>query len=343
MVAMLRWGLLLVALVAASAFAGCGGDEKQPAVLVAIAAPPPDPASPGIPLRVFDAVTGKARLETEPGVWGLPAFSPDGKRLFAISIPTGRGDELDLHFIEVASGKDDVVRVPLGDMAGSAWSPDGSRFAYSGRGGLVVTDERGRQVGEAVPAGAPASDGLYRGRTVWTQDSGLVASQMNGEILLATRDGRAAGKLAPGDLPGAQPEHRIGLMGWLGDGRLAAVRGSTARWGVQEYFSAGVRGGIRSAAVLAPEEMSTILAENSPARGEDYVEAEKLAPGGQVAISRRTADGAGRVLEVEAADGSPPGFRPKLVVVTPKGSFLIDPGIREGWSLRNTYSVVITK
>ncbi|MBI5948595.1 MAG: WD40 repeat domain-containing protein [Chloroflexi bacterium] len=342
----LRWpGLLLGALVTAAFLPACGDDAEPPATLVAIARLPADSTEPGTPLRVFDAVTGKTKLETEPGWWTAPAFSPDGARLLALSLPdpADRGDDsqFSVHFFDVGSGKDDTIKVSTFDLQNMAWSPDSSRFAYSGKSGLVLTDRRGKPVGEPV-TGIVRPDGVSTGGLMWAKDSQLVAASINGEILFATHEGKPAGKLRAEDFPGAQAGDVVQLMAWQPDGRLAVLRASRTRGALSDFFSATVANGTVTLTAYAPAAAPTLEAESQTFH-DDIAEAGRLVPGGAARHGGRTADGEGRIVEVDPTASSPAGFKAQLVVFTAKGTLVIDPGLPVPSRLRNTYSVVITR
>ena len=329
--------------MAAVAFAGCQDDAQPPATLVAIATRPVDSGGPGTPLRVFDAVTGKTKLETEPGRWFAPAFSADGQRLFVVSLTAGGDDsEATWHFIDVGSGKDETIAVGLFELAGNmVWAPDSSRFASAGKDGLVVTDRRGKRVGEPVTGIVRADGGVSTAGLMWAKDSNLVAASINGEILFATREGKPAGKLRAEDFPGAQEGDVVQL--WLrpATGTFRVSRGSRARGAVPDFFAATVANGnvtlaLDSGVVAAMEAESKALMQ-------DVAAAEKLVPGGVGASGGKTADGEGRVVEVNPGPTSPAGFRAQLVVFTSGGSLVVDPGLPAPSRLQGTYSVVITK
>lgn len=73
-----------------------------------------------------------------------PAWSPDGRRIAYVA---DDGGQLDLHLVDVASGKRSRVTYDPGDDTSPAWSPDGRRLAYVREGAvwLVAADGTGRR------------------------------------------------------------------------------------------------------------------------------------------------------------------------------------------------------
>ena len=138
-------------------------------------------------IYVVDVESGTPRLVTDDvGTPYQPAFSPDGAQ---IAYFDGSGDHSNSLHVMDADGSD--VRVLTGPDYGHidelAWSPDGSRLAFSLQygGGLFVVEVDGSGLTELVPDGENAA---------WSPDGSRISYQVrNG----ATENGCSGCELGP--------------------------------------------------------------------------------------------------------------------------------------------------
>lgn len=157
----------MLAAVASAAFvlAGCSDDgtgEPEPGVWVARVAPfVPDEGQRLAPVQVVDLVSGKARTFGPADRYSEVAWSPDGRRLAAISYNAfeGKGPRLrvwDHDGTVMAShefGADGYGVLSL------AWSPDSTRLLARLVDGVAIYDDNGRHVGTAM--GTPLPGGTH--------------------------------------------------------------------------------------------------------------------------------------------------------------------------------------
>jgi predicted Ser/Thr protein kinase/WD40 repeat protein len=78
------------------------------------------------PVMWLDGSGKMEPLIAAPGVYGNPAFSPDGRRL-ALASDTGNGDDIYVYDL----GRQTMTRLTLGAFAGvPVWTPDGNHIAF---------------------------------------------------------------------------------------------------------------------------------------------------------------------------------------------------------------------
>ena len=129
-------------------------------------------------LHVFDLGTMKA-TEVVKGDYQIigAAWSPDGKQIAYVSMPTPRADDgrhTDVMVVDVASGTTRRLIENAGPDANPSWSPDGRWIAFDTKGTKGASTTQSKLVVVAADGGTPralAGDFLYQpGPTAWAPD-----------------------------------------------------------------------------------------------------------------------------------------------------------------------------
>ena len=140
--------------------------------------------------------SAQTNLTTNPARDQDPAWSPDGSRIAFAS--TRAGSHLDI-WVMNADGSAPVNLTPLPDSTGSgqagiepAWSPDGSRIAYSYQGDVWVMNADGS--GKANLTHDPALPAAGW-QAAWSPDGSKIAYVRGADIWVMNSDGTAKTQL----------------------------------------------------------------------------------------------------------------------------------------------------
>jgi hypothetical protein len=240
---------IAVAALVRALLPGSSDTEPVPGIWVAVAGPSADTAadmSLSWTIRVFDVVTGREYVVGNSASYAALALSPGGDRLAAIEVDTSEDSPAGNVQIWSATGHA-IARVPFRGAAEAptalAFSPDGTRLAAIGSGGVTMLDSSGRELGRAGLT--PLADGVRsvggRAADYWSPDSRYLAVYANDLLLVVDRGGAGREFDLPPALLDSLARESVGVVphGWKGPDRVALV--ATGPAGAEEYV--GVVGG----------------------------------------------------------------------------------------------------
>jgi Tol biopolymer transport system component len=160
----------------------------------------PPPRGPQLQqITIFNREGNVVSKVGEPGLWGGPAFSPDGTKLVLTKTDLSTGSNL-MWTMDIATGKAVAVNDKTHPGGGPMWSPDGKYILYTG----VRT------------SGTDARMGIYRKPADGTGDEELLFRYTPGAGIQLTDispDGKyllcgSGGVLLVVPLTGAEPQER---------------------------------------------------------------------------------------------------------------------------------------
>jgi hypothetical protein len=317
-------GIAVAALVVALR-PGSSDSLPAPGIWVAVARPPADiaadPRSPWT-IGVFDVVTGREHVVGDPAVYAALAFSPGGDRLAAIAVDTSADSPAGNLQVWTASG-DAIARVPFRDVAEAptalAWSPDGTRLAAIGSGGVTMLDSAGRKLGRAgltpLTSGVRSVGGLAT--DYWSPDSRYLAVYANELLLVVDRDGAGREFDLPPELLDRLARESVGIVqhGWKGHDRVALV--AIGPVGAEEYV--GIVGG---SSIQWGDPAPFDLASVSPDR-QTLDQLNTLVPGTAVAGIQPTADRSANVFVLSEKSGPPAATARTTLAIRLEGEMVL--------------------